>query len=515
MEEASKPEFSKWRRRLWPVHSYELKKFLPLILIKFLISLNYGIMTCLKDAMVVTAKGSGAEAIPILKGWVVLPLAILLSLLYAKCSSVMKRSTLFYMILGGFMLVVFSYGFILCPNASFFSPDASSDWLLSQFGARIGHWVAVYRNWIHSLIFVTAELWASMVIFLLFWGMVNEISSVKEAKRSYTIYIAAGNVGAILTGPTIAFFSDYLAQNNLLLMIKGLCGVLILVGFTIMGLYWFVENRVKTDKRFYDPDTIVRKEAKEKLSLMDGIKLIAKSRSLLYIAVLVVGYGLVINLVEVSWKANLKLQYPNTTEYLSVVKTVFSSVGFISFIVSILFFGGIIRKLGWRFAALITPIAIGATGILFLLCSLYRDSIGGFTQLIGLTPLMFLVVFGAMQNVTSKVVKYSFFDPTKEIAYIPLSDDEKIKGKAAVDVVGSRLGKSGSAWIQIGLLDLMATSSVLSITHLIIPLVLLTVIAWIYSIRNLNRQIRARDAQEASTVEVEETTSASGEVATN
>src|SRR5271166_4535778 len=92
----AKSEFGKWRSFFWPVHNFELKKLLPMFLMFFFINFNYTILRDTKDALVVTAAGSGAEAIPFLKVWGVLPVAVLFMIIYAKLSNVLSKPALFY-----------------------------------------------------------------------------------------------------------------------------------------------------------------------------------------------------------------------------------------------------------------------------------------------------------------------------------------------------------------------------------------------------------------------------------
>merc|ERR1712188_198179 len=91
---------------------------------------------------------------------------------------------------------------------------------------------------------------------------------------------------------------------------------------------------------------------------------------------------------------------------------------------------------------------LGITGITFFSLILFKESFAPLTAMLGLTPLMMAVFVGAMQNILSKASKYSLFDPCKEMAYIPLDAESKTKGKAAVDVIGNPLGKSGGSFIQ-------------------------------------------------------------------
>ena len=91
---------------------------------------------------------------------------------------------------------------------------------------------------------------------------------------------------------------------------------------------------------------------------------------------------------------------------------------------------------------------IGVTGLGFFGLTLFSGAVEPLAALAGTTPLMLAVLVGAVQNILSKSSKYSLFDPCKEMAYIPLDQESKTKGKAAIDVVGNPLGKSGGAMIQ-------------------------------------------------------------------
>lgn len=479
----------KWVRKLWPIERYELKKILPLLFMKFFISFTYGILTAMKDASVVTAKGAGAEVIPVLKGWVVLPIAFGTALLYSKLTNLFRRSTLFYGIILFFMAFIALYGFVLYPNVETLSPHQSADWLLEKVGHANGHWIAIYRNWIQSIFFVLAELWGQVVIFLLFWGFVNQLCNFNEAKRCYNLFVAGGDLAQIFTGPLVLYFTrQYLTSGyvyglqNLVLCVLSFC-------LMILALHWWLTRSVAKDPRLYQPENKAESlNQKTKLSLLESLKWIGKSPYLRPIAVMVVAYGLAVNLTEVTWKANLKLAYPETGAYQSFMAVVSSAVGICSLCISLFVSGYVIRRWGWNFCASLPPYVVGVTSLLFLCLFLNQQWLTPLTGAFGVSSLTLVVLFGTFQNIATKVMKYAFFDSTKEMSFIPLDPESKTKGKAAIDVIGSRLGKSGAAWIQIVLIQIAGTGSVLSITQFLLPLVLCTVLFWIASVRSLNKQ---------------------------
>lgn len=177
-----------------------------------------------------------------------------------------------------------------------------------------------------------------------------------------------------------------------------------------------------------------------KMSLTDSIKVLASSKYLINVATMVLSYGLTIEFTEIIWKAAVKAAFPVKTDYLSFMGRYSTLVGSAAFVM--MFVGArVVKLLGWKAGALMTPLMMGLFAAPFFGCLIVKGTSSP-------TALLAAVYIGLVANVLSKATKYAVFDPTKEMAYIPLDSNSKTKGKAAIDVLGARLGKSGGALVQ-------------------------------------------------------------------
>lgn len=457
----------------------------------FCISFNYTILRDTKDTLIVTA--AGAEAIPFLKSFGVVPAAILFMLIYAKLSNVLSRENLFYVTLIPFIIFFGLFAFVMYPARESLLPTASAEALKAYLPGGWSGLAAAYHNWMFSIFYILAELWGSVVLSLLFWGFANQITRVNEAKRFYSLFGLGANIALLVSGPAIIYVSDIRKHlpadvDAWQVSLNYLMGMVVIAGIAILAVYWWINRNVLTDTRFYDPNEVKGpKKKKAKMSIGESFKFLLTSKYILCLAILVIAYGISINLVEVTWKSQLKLQYPNYNDYSTFMGKFSFVTGFVTILMMLFVGGNLIRSKGWGFAALVTPVVLLITGIGFFGFVIFRDHMAGAIAMIGSSPLFLAVIFGAAQNIMSKSAKYSLFDPTKEMAYIPLDDDSKVKGKAAVDVVGARLGKSGGSMIQLGLLTL---GPLAVITPYIGVILMFIIAAWIVAARSLSKQFK-------------------------
>ena len=149
-----------------------------------------------------------------------------------------------------------------------------------------------------------------------------------------------------------------------------------------------------------------------------------------------------------------------------------------------------VTRLGWTFTAMITPLVMTALGVGFFTFLFCGDAMMAVSSaLFGLTPFAMTVYCGSIQNCLSKASKYSVFDATKELAFLPLDAESKLKGKAAIDGLGSGLGKSGSSLTYQGFIIVLG--SVALSTPYIAGVLFVVLFAWIFCVISLGKQFKA------------------------
>lgn len=506
-------EFTGLRKLLWPIHSYEVRKFLPMGIMMFCILFIYTVLRDTKDAILVNAPGAGAESLAFAKGIGVTISAVIFMLLYTKAANIFNREGLFYVTALPFLVFFGLYPYFIFPYVSSLHMDLAAINSYQELYPVVKWIVPLVGNWTYTLFYILAELWGSAVLSLLFWQFANAITPVREARRFYGMFGFVGNFGLLFSGPIIilvseSIFSLGLSRNESTgLMLKYLMALVIVAGVILLSTFYWMNRSVLTDKRFYDPEAMGEsKKKKEKLSMVDSFKQILNSPYLGLIAMLVLAYGVSINLFEGVWKGQIKIAYPTEVEYNRVMGGLSTLTGGIA-VILMLVGSNLLRAFSWRTCALITPVVL-ITGILTFFGVIYYNNtllpegvniLQGISQgIINKELIVFVVVLGLFVNAFGKAVKYSLFDPTKEMAYIPLDPELKVKGKAAVDVIGGRGGKSLGSYIQMGLLTAFSGSALYQLVPVIAPIAVGIVFLWILSVFGLSTKFKAMTEKKAT-----------------
>jgi len=493
----------------------ELKKIVPLAIMFFCILFNYTILRDTKDVLVVTAPGSSAEAIPFLKTWVNLPGAVAFVAAYSSMANRMGRQQLFYSVLAPFLAFFGAFAWVIYPLRSALHPVGFATWLAAALPAGFAAPIAVMQNWTYSLFYLLANMWGSVVVSLLFWGFANEVTTVNEAKKYYPLFGLFANVALVFSGQFVRYVSTLhtslpagvdawgVALKLLMSAVVALGGV-VAVCFRYLNVAVIEPQEAAAAAALGETASggkmAVKKKKKPSMSFKESFKYLAGSKYIRNLATLVVAYGMSINLVEVTWKSKLKLAFPNPTDY-SAFMGAFSSATGVSTLFMMLFGRFVFKKWGWGTAAMITPSVLLITGIAFFALCLAGNTFAPALAAMGTTPLMLAVLVGAAQNIISKAAKYSLFDPCKEMAYIPLDAEQKTKGKAAVDVIGGPLGKSGGSLIQ--QLLIVACGSLALSTPYLAAILGAIIFAWIHAARSLSGQFEEamKEQEEAGSEE--------------
>ncbi len=478
---------------IWPIYIHELPKFFSITALMFCILFIQNVIRATKDSVVNTM--IGPESVSFLKFWGVMPAALLYAVLYVQMVNRFKPETLFYIVISSFLICFMFFGCIVFPYSEYIHLSKESANIIIEAYPNFKWFILLGANWGYSLFYVIAELWPNAAYSVLFWQFINSITTVDESKRFYPMFALFGQTGLYISGSLLV------AQTEIGKFLYTRFGIgttatvaslqfimFVVIVFALMSLLiFYLMNKYILEVRGND---IVRfsTSPKKKMGVIDSVRLVASSRYILLIAIMLTSYGLSINLVEGPWKKMISKVYSSTEDNLAFVGSYLRMTGILT-VAFVLIGSGIVRFLGWFAASIITPSAMLITGVMFYYSANFQsDLLTYICILIGYDPIMLAIVFGAIQNVVTKSTKYTLFDSTKEMAYVPLNNELKTRGKAAVDSIGIKLGKSASAFIQSAIFFIFPYATFESISIYLMVVFIVVCAIWIYSVISLSRE---------------------------
>ena len=243
-------EFSGWRRLLWPIHSYEVKKFLPMGIMMFCILFIYTVLRDTKDAILVNAPGAGAESLAFAKGIGVTASAVIFMILYTKAANLFNREGLFYVTALPFLLFFGLYPYCIYPFVSSLHMSLDTIHSYQELYPAVKWMIPLIGNWTYTLFYILSELWGSAIVSLLFWQFANGITPVKEARRFYGMFGFVGNFGLLLSGPAIIYISHSIHSLGLSrsestgLMLQYLMAFVIVAGIVLLSTFYWMNRNV-------------------------------------------------------------------------------------------------------------------------------------------------------------------------------------------------------------------------------------------------------------------------------
>jgi len=481
------PKFGKLRGMFFPIYSSEFRKFIPLAIIFLCISFVYASVRMMKDTFLLA--NAPSETIYIVKSFFVLPMMLLYTIIYTMIARKVGRDARFNIVAIYFICFFLLSFFVLIPYYKELQWDSAANYLSSIAPSFNGYWAAV-RYWPLVLFYFNAEAWGTLMLSVAFWTFANEITSSKQAKRFYSFLSLGAAFGTIFSGLFYKYEGWSLVQK---------LGIVCAVIIFMFVIYNVMTADIRKNPNIYQIEPKVKK-SKKKLSMLESFKFLLQSKYLALLAMIVLGYNAFISLFESMWKGSVKEMAVlientggNKESFLVNMYGDQSILSGCAQIFLVFFIAAWASRKSWKFTALFTPVLCLIGAIVYTIFIKFQSSFGAILPAIEYPPLYYGVIVGLIVVVVAKSSKYVFFDTTKERAYIPLDEDSKITGKAAIDTVGSRLGKSMGAFLVSILTPIFGGMS--GIQGIITVAIFIVLFMWIYSVNALSGRYEQKVAE--------------------
>ncbi|WP_157952618.1 Npt1/Npt2 family nucleotide transporter [Candidatus Similichlamydia epinepheli] len=430
------------RSSFWPVKQGEARVLIPLIITLFLIAFNYYSLKSIKDTLVITS--AGASAVPFIKTWALLPSTFFASYFFAIISIRIGPRRAFLVMLSLFLSFYAVFIFILYPKRNEFLFDVLANFLEPYLPKGFDSVAILIRHWPFTLFYIISELWSVIILNICFWGFLNDVISIEQAKRLYPILRTGLNFAGILSGrvglyfsaipftPSFPFGETAWDQALTKMMIT-----VLLSGVGIFSIFCWVSSQFKPKKKI-DPQV----RSNNTTSIKDGWSFLFQNQTILCLSGITFAYNLLLNLGEVLWTAKTYALYPDPLSFSAYMHYIAIVTSLVASLSAFFMSGSLLKHFSWLTTALVTPFVSLITSFFFFLFLLLPQRTAFIAACLGLSPLEATVFFGAVQSCLARSLKSALLDINKDLVLIELSGPIRVRGKAIIDGLAARSGKA-------------------------------------------------------------------------
>lgn len=422
--------------------------FFSMFWVIFCLSFNFTILRSVRNTLAVVDLSQGSQTIPFFELCGALPAAILITWVLTKLLNHFSLRSVFFITLMGFLTFFLLFASLIYPFLIEWQKNALENAIFSPT------FVKGCGTAFSMLFYCLAELWKPALINILFWGLINDHVTIEEAKKLYAFLLLAASFGALFAGPVLKICNSKLSWTILHLSSRQwthafmlIILVLILVGLITAFLYNRLYLQLLEHKKRDVPPT------QFSFSLQESFRLCRTSKSLLLLSGIVLADYIAYSLGEVIFLDILKKKYPSPCDYCAFLGNLSSWSSALTIIFAIAA-PVILRKYRWVVTALVLPLfllIIEGLFFVFLRAEHLAFSFFGWSDLRWIEA---VVLLGSLHFSVCRALKYTFFDASKELAFVFLPREQKIKGKLVIDGIGARLGRGGSSAISLLLIHI-------------------------------------------------------------
>lgn len=332
-------------------------------------------------------------------------------LMYSKLVDHFAKEKLIYFFVGlytiiGLILVYFLYH----PTIGLANPEVNP--------ARLLGWI----------FYLFVESYISLMLSL-YWSFINDVTTPESAKKGYGLIIFGTQLGAflfIILGNILSYNTSHYAER------AALIALISVLTFLAMPIIVFIMTRIieKKDLVGYEEE-VIKEEDNEKIKkdswvgFLDGLRLLITHPYVTGIFFLICFQELISTVMgfQMSLLVNTAYQEPGARNFFFfnfalAVQTIACLFG----LFGTSFFQ---RKFGIRFCLIAYPLFLGVSIAYYIF-----------------HPTLW-TIFSVM--LIAKAINYAFYQPAKEVLYIPTSRSIKYKSKAWIDMFGMRFAKAAGS----------------------------------------------------------------------